>query len=147
MPVSIPLLVQSIAVSALIASSLSTTNAKHGNDLSDISSDSSSDAGGGMSTTKLGLQRFDGIDTYVPGTMPECLYKRAQLVHDNYEEGFLLSVDDFAPTASEVAAVEAEVDIALTQAIETINKTARSGRHVKPTQKVKLNTEQELAFR
>jgi hypothetical protein len=47
--------------------------------------------------------------------MPERLYKRAQLAHDNYEEGFLLSIDDFAPTASEVAAVEAEVDdIALT---------------------------------
>jgi hypothetical protein len=139
---------QSIAVSALIASSLSTTNHEHGDDFSELSSDSGSDAGGGVSTTKLGLQRFDGLDTYIPGTMPERLYKRAQIAHDNFEEGFLLSIDDFAPTASEVVAAEAEVDdIALTQAIDTINRTVRSGRHVKPSQKAKMNTEQELAFR
>jgi hypothetical protein len=66
----------------------------------------------------------------------------------NFEEGFLLNTDNFAPTASEVAAVEAEVsDTALTKAIESIKKTVRSGRHVRPSEKVKLNTEQALVFR
>jgi hypothetical protein len=47
-----------------------------------------------------------------------------------------------------VAEVEAEVsDTALTEAIEAIKQTVRSGRHVKPSQKVKMNAEQELAFR
>jgi hypothetical protein len=70
------------------------------------------------------------------------------LVHDNFEEGFLLSINNFVPTASKVAATEAEVDdIVLTQAIDTINRTVRSGRYVKPLQKAKLNTEQELVFR
>jgi hypothetical protein len=51
-------------------------------------------------------------------------------------------------SAGEVAATEAEVDdIVLTQAIDTINRTGRSGRHVKPPQKARLNTEEELVFR
>jgi hypothetical protein len=137
-----------MTVSALIALLLSTTNVEYNNNLSDFLSDSGSDTSSCISTTKLGLQQSNSIDSYMPGTIPERLYKHAQLVYNNYKEGFLLSIDDFVPTASEAAAVEAEVDnIVLTQAIETINRTARSGRHVKPTQKVKLNTEQELAFR
>ena len=37
------------------------------------------------------------------------------------------------PTASEVAAAEAEVDnIILAQAIDTINRIVRSSKHVKP---------------
>jgi hypothetical protein len=84
----------------------------------------------------------------VPGTLPECLYKRVQQAYNNYEEGHILRLDDFAPTASKVAEVEAEVsNTALTEAIEAIKQTVRSGRHVKPSQKVKINTEQELAFR
>jgi hypothetical protein len=51
-------------------------------------------------------------------------------------------------SASEVAATQAEVDdIALTQAIDTINRTVGSVRYIKPSQKAKLNTEQELVFR
>ena len=80
--------------------------------------------------------------------MPERLYKRAQLTHNNFEEGFILNTDDYAPAASDVAIVEAEVsNIALTNAINSIKKTVRSCRHVKPSQKVKLNTEPELALR
>jgi hypothetical protein len=141
---------ESIAVSALITSSLTTTNPEHDDELLGSSSDSDfdPDTSARVSTTKLGLQRFDGLDTYVPGTVPERLYKRAQLAHDNFEEGFLLNIDDFAPTASEVAAIEAEVgDTALTEAIDSIKKTVRSGRHVRPSEKVKLNTEQALVFR
>ena len=67
-----------------------------------------------------------------------------EYIHANRER----RVEDFASTASEVATVEAEVsDIELTKAIDAIKQTVRSGRHVKPSQKVKLNTEQELAFR
>jgi hypothetical protein len=43
--------------------------------------------------------------------------------------------DNFAPTASEVAAVEAEVsDTAFIKAINSIKKTASSGRHVRPSE-------------
>ena len=84
----------------------------------------------------------------MPSTLPEHLYKRVQQAHDNYKEGHILRLDDFAPTASEVAVVEAEVsDSVLTEAIEAIKQTVRSGRHMKPSQKVKMNTEQKLAFR
>jgi hypothetical protein len=139
---------ESIAVSALITSSLATTNPERDDESLGFSSDSDSDTSAKVSTTKLGLQRFDGLDTYVPGTVPERLYKHVQLAHDNFEEGFLLNTDDFAPTASKVAAVEAEVsDTALTKAIDSIKKTVRSGRHVRPSEKVKLNMEQALVFR
>jgi hypothetical protein len=133
-----------------LITSLLTTNPEHDDESLGSSSDSDSgpDTSTRVSTTKLGLKRSDGVDTYIPGTVPERLYKRAQLAHNNFEEGFLLSADDFAPTASEVAAAEAEVsDTALTKAIDSIKKTVRSGRHVTPSEKVKLNTEQELAFR
>jgi hypothetical protein len=135
-------------VLALIESSLSTINSKQGDDLLESSSHSDSDFDPGTLTTKLGLQRFDGVDTYILGPAPERLYKRAQIAHDNFEEGFLLSTDDFAPIASELAAVEAEVgDIALTNAIDAIKQTVRLGKHVKPSQKAKLSAEQELARR
>jgi hypothetical protein len=132
---------------ALVTSSLSLQNRTQGDDILDFESDSDYDVD--ASTTKLRLQRcLEGPDLYVPGTLPECLYKRVQQVHDNYEEGHILRLDDFAPTASEVAEVEAEVsNTVLTEAIEAIKQTVRSGRHVKPSQKVKINTEQELAFR
>ena len=42
---------------------------------------------------------------YVPGNITERLYKRVQMAHDNYEEGFVLGIEDFAPTASEANAV------------------------------------------
>jgi hypothetical protein len=51
------------------------------------------------------------------------------MVHeaDDSDGIFNLTVDDFAPTASEIAVVEAEVnDEAWTKAIETIKKTVRS---------------------
>ena len=88
-----------------------------------------------LSSTQIGLQRSNGqADTYVPGTVPERLYKRAQMAHENYDDIFTLGIDDFAPTDGEMAAIEAEVDdTALTNAIEAIKKTVRSGRQVKPT--------------
>jgi hypothetical protein len=53
----------------------------------------------------------------------------------NFEEGFLLNTDNFAPTASEVAAAEAEVsDTAFIKAINSIKKSASSGRHVRPSE-------------
>jgi hypothetical protein len=103
------------------------------------------EAGAVVSTTQLGLQRSKRLpDTYVPGTMPERLYKRAQMAHDNDDGAFILNAEGFAPTAKELAVVEAEVsDKALTDAIETVRKTVRSGRYIIPSQKVVLNKAQE----
>jgi hypothetical protein len=111
--------------------------------------ESDSDYNVDASTTKLGLQRYlEGPNLYVPGTLPERLYKQVQQAHDNYKEGYILQLEDFVSTASKVAAVEAEVsNIVLTKAIEAIKQTVRSGRHVKPLLKIKINTEQELVFR
>ena len=79
----------------------------------------------------------------MPSTILEYLYKCIQQAYNNYKKGCLLRVEDFAPTTSKVATVEAEVsDIALTKAIDAIKQTVRSGRHVKLSQKVKLNMEQ-----
>src|SRR5436305_5616804 len=103
-----------------------------------------------ISTTRLGLQRSEGLpDTYVPGTVPERLYKRAQLAHDTVDSAYQLTPDVFAPTPAELRAVAAEVgDEALTNAIAAIKVTgARSGRRSKPTSKVIINkvSEQEQA--
>lgn len=97
-----------------------------------------------VSTTRLGLQRSKwGIDTYVPGTVPERLYKRAQLAHETLDGAYQLTPDVFAPTAAELRAVTAEVsDEALTKAITPLKETvvsSRSGRRGAPTRKVILN--------
>jgi hypothetical protein len=126
---------------------LSLQNRIQDNDILDFESDSDYDVD--ISITKLGLQRcIEALGLYMLGTFPECLYKHAQQAYNNYKEGHILQVEDFAPTASEVAAVEAEVSNSiLTKAIEAIKQTVRSGRHIKSSQKAKMNTEQELAFR
>jgi hypothetical protein len=97
-----------------------------------------------VSTTRLGLQRSKGrINTYVPGTVPERLYKRAQLAHETLDGAYQLTPDVFAPTAAELRAVAAEVsDEALTKAITALKETvvsSRSGRRGAPTRKVILN--------
>jgi hypothetical protein len=99
-----------------------------------------------LSTTQLGFQRtISAEDTYVPGTVPERLYKRAARAHDLAEADgdgtFVLTPDVFAPTAAEVRAVQAEVDDeALTQAIETVKTTVRlSGRLWVDSKKVQAN--------
>jgi len=99
-----------------------------------------------MSTTQLGLQRSIGVkDTYMPGTVPERLYKRAKGAHDsdNLDGTFVLTPDIVAPTPEEVAIVEAEVDDeAFTRAISTIKKTVRSSARQKvDTPKVRENKE------
>jgi len=77
----------------------------------------------------------------MPGTIPECLYKRAQLAHDSIDGAYCLTPEVFAPTAAELRSVAAEVgDEALSNAIAAIKVTvARSGRRSKPTRKVILN--------
>ena len=78
----------------------------------------------------------------MPSTILEYLYKCIQQAYNNYKKGCLLRVENFVPTASKVATVEAKVsDIAPTKAIDAIKQTVRSGRHMKPLQKVKLNIE------
>jgi hypothetical protein len=97
-----------------------------------------------LSTTQIGLQRTIGTeDTYIPGTVPERLYKRAAKAHElNESDGaFVLTPDVLAPTLEEVAAVQAEVDDdALTRAIEAVKSTVRlSGRLRVDSEKVRLN--------
>jgi hypothetical protein len=97
-----------------------------------------------LSTTQLGFQRTIGVkDTYIPGTVPERLYKRAAKAHesDDLDGAFVLTPDVQAPTLEEVAAVEAEVDDdALTKAIEAVKSTVRSsGRLWVDSIKVQLN--------
>jgi hypothetical protein len=90
-------------------------------------------------TSQIGLEHSKGLqDTYVPGTVPERLYKRAQLAHDIDDDGvFVLSTQVFAATAEEIASVEAEVNgNVLTNAIEAVRKTVRPGIQVKPSFKV-----------
>jgi hypothetical protein len=68
----------------------------------------------------------------------------APAAHDGDDGAFILNAEDFAPTAKELAVVEAEVsDKAFTDAIEAVRKTGRSGRYVIPSQKVVLNKAQE----
>src|SRR5277367_5665418 len=102
-----------------------------------------------LSTTQLGFQRTLGVkDTYVPGTVPERLYKRVAraLNSDKSDGAFVLTLDVFAPTLEEVAAVQAEVDNdALTKAIESVKSTVRlSGRHRVDSKKVLENKAAQL---
>jgi hypothetical protein len=87
------------------------------------------------STTQLGFQRTLGVkDTYVPGTVPERLYKRAAKAHesDDLDGAFILTLDIQAPTLEEVAAVQAEVDDdALTKAIEAVKVTVRTSSRIR----------------
>jgi hypothetical protein len=79
----------------------------------------------------------------VPGTVPERLYKRAQLSHDTVDGAFQLTSDIFAPTPAELRSVAAEVsNEALTKAIAVLKETvvsSRSGRRGAPTRKRILN--------
>jgi hypothetical protein len=97
-----------------------------------------------LSTTQLGFQRSIGVeDTYIPGTVPERLYKRAQKAHKSDDGAFVLTADVPAPTPEEIRAVEAEVsDEALDRAIDTVKKSVRSsGRQRVDTPKARENKE------
>jgi hypothetical protein len=99
-----------------------------------------------LSTTQLGFERTVGVDdTYIPRTVPERLYKRAAKAYesDDASGAFILTLNVFAPTPTEVKAVQAEVDDdALTKAIEAIKSTVRlSSRLRVDTLKVQLNKE------
>jgi hypothetical protein len=85
-----------------------------------------------VSTTKLGIQRSAGnIDTYVPGTLPERLYKRAQLEVDDADGCHRLTTQDTPITADEINTILAveEDGQAIDKAIETIKKTVQSNRN------------------
>jgi hypothetical protein len=99
-----------------------------------------------LSITQLGFERTVGVDdTYIPGTVPERLYKRAAKAYKSDDAGraFILNPNVFVPTLIEVRAVQAEVnDDALTKAIEAIKSTVRlSSRLRVDTPKVQLNKE------
>jgi transcriptional regulator NrdR family protein len=59
---------------------------------------------------------------------------------------FVLTLDVFAPTLEELAAVQAEVDDdALTKAMESVKSTVRlSGRHLVDSKKVQENKAEQL---
>jgi hypothetical protein len=86
-----------------------------------------------MSTTGLGLQRSEGtVDTYVPGTLPKRLYKRAQLQIDDDDDDtdgcYRLTAQDAPITVSEmetIIAVEEDAK-AIDKAIDAIKATVRS---------------------
>ena len=80
-----------------------------------------------LSTTQLGFERTTGQkDTYIPGAVPERLYKQVQVAHEAGDSTFILTPDIFAPTKVEKAAVQAETDDkALSQAIEHVRTTFR----------------------
>jgi hypothetical protein len=63
--------------------------------------------------------------------VPERLYKRAAKAHESnnldLDRAFVLTLDVQAPTAEEVAAIQAEVDNdALTKAIEAVKVSVRT---------------------
>ena len=98
---------------------------------------------------QLGFQRSINVeDTYVPGTMPERLYKHIGKAIDADESDgtFVLTPDVQAPTLDEIAAVQAEVeDDALTKAIKSVKSTMRSSsRRRVNTTKVKENKAAQL---
>jgi hypothetical protein len=95
-----------------------------------------------ISSTQLGFQRTVSVkDTYIPGTVPERLYKRAQQAHETDDGAFILTPDVIAPTLEEVAVVQAEVDDdALTKAIKAVKSTVRLGGRLRvESQKAQLN--------
>jgi hypothetical protein len=99
-----------------------------------------------LTTTQLGLQRLQGsgLDTYKPGTLPLQLYqtnpflvqKEDAEISDNC---FVLSGQEQPASAQEVedALKEQEDEKGLSQAIQTLLLTSRSGRTLKPTEKAK----------
>jgi hypothetical protein len=87
-----------------------------------------------VSTTQLGIQRLtSNPNTYIPGTLPERLYKRSQLeVDDDDSSGcYRLTTQDAPITADEIETIQAadEDGQAIDRAIETIKKTVRSSRN------------------
>jgi hypothetical protein len=100
-----------------------------------------------VSTTRLGIQRSKGnIDTYVPGTLPERLYKRAQLEVDSNDTSgcYRLTAQDAPITTDEIDAIRAveEDGQALDEAIDTIKKTVRLSRNRVVTNRAMESREQ-----
>jgi hypothetical protein len=99
-----------------------------------------------MSTTQLGIQRLaSNPDTYIPGTLPERLYKRAQIQADDDTDGcYRLTTQDAPITVDEIEAIQAadEHRQAIDRAIETIKKTVRSSRNRMATNRAIESREQ-----
>jgi hypothetical protein len=99
---------ESAAVLALTTLSSSIVNTISNNESLDLSSDSSFESNTEIevSTTEIGLQQLQGcVDTYMPGTLPECLYKQVQLAHETIDSAYQLTPDIFEPTVVELQAV------------------------------------------
>jgi hypothetical protein len=144
-------ILESTTVSVLIALLLSTTNPEYNNNFSGSLSDSDSDfCSGKLLTIQIGLECSDRLpDIYIPGTVPEHLYKHVQLVYNiDNSSIFVLDTYVFVPTIQEIATIEAEAnDSVLTDTIEAVRKTIQSGRHMKPSFKIAENQAQQLVLR
>jgi hypothetical protein len=100
-----------------------------------------------ISTTRLGIQRSKGtVDTYIPRTLPERLYKRAQLQVDNDDTNvcYRLTTQDAPITVNEMETIQAadEDGQAIDRVIETIKKTVQSGRNQVATNRAIESREQ-----
>jgi hypothetical protein len=104
-----------------------------------------------LSTTQLGLRRLNGLsNTYFPGTLPPRLYQTNSFAQqtDANEIPYELSAKEMPATAQEIQALaEEEDEEALSQAVETILETTKSGRKRKATSKAKANAELEKALK
>ncbi len=95
-----------------------------------------------LTTTQLGIQRLRdaGLDTYKPGTLPPRLYQTNPFVvqKEDTEIGdncFVLSAQEKPASAREVE--DAQDAKGLSEAIQALMVTSRSGRTIKPTEKAK----------
>jgi hypothetical protein len=98
-------------------------------------------------TTRLGIRCSKGnIDANVPGTLPERLYKRAQLEVDSDDTNscYRLTAQDAPITTDEIDAIQAEEEDgqALDKAIDTIKKTVQSSRNPVVTNRAMESQEQ-----
>ena len=101
-----------------------------------------------LSTTQLGLRRLNGLSNiYLPGTLPPRLYQTNSFAQqtDANEIPYELSAKEMPATAQEIQALaeEEEDEEALSQAVETILETTKSGRKRKAISKAKANAELE----
>jgi hypothetical protein len=104
-----------------------------------------------LSTTQLRIQRLNGLsDTYLPGTLPPQLYQTNPFAQQKAadEIPYEFFAKEMPATAQEIQALaEDEDEEALSQAVETILETTKSGRKRKATSKAEANAELEKALK
>jgi hypothetical protein len=102
------------------------------------------------STTQLGLQRLEKVpDAYQPGTLPPRLFMSNPFAQqteptESGDVSYQMTAKEVPATAKEIQDMEDEAvdEIALSQAIETMVATSRTGRKRTATAKMVDNEEQ-----